>query len=47
MKLPNNQEEKMNELQFKDIDEILNYINDETDSKKGKKKCKKAKKKMK
>ena len=40
----NNQEEKMNELQFKDIDEILNYINDETDSKKGKKKCKKAKK---
>jgi len=39
-----NQEEKMNELQFKDIDEILNYINDETDSKKGKKKCKKAKK---
>ena len=40
----NNQEEKINELQFKDIDEILNYINDETDSKKGKKKCKKAKK---
>ena len=40
----NNQEEKMNELQFKDIDEILNYINDETDSKKGKKKCKKPKK---
>ena len=40
----NDQEEKMNELQFKDIDEILNYINDETDSKKGKKKCKKAKK---
>ena len=40
----NNQEEKMTELQFKDIDEILNYINDETDSKKGKKKCKKAKK---
>ena len=39
-----NQEEQINELKFKDIDEILNYINDETDSKKGKKKCKKQKK---
>ena len=37
-------EEKRNELEFKDIDEILNYINDETDSKKGKKKNKKGKK---
>ena len=32
------------EMQFKDIDEILNYINDDTDSKKGKRKGKKAKK---
>ena len=39
-----NQEEKIDELKFKDIDEILNYINDETDSKKGKKKGKKQKK---
>ena len=31
-------------MQFKDIDEILNYINDDTDSKKGKKKGKKEKK---
>ena len=37
-------EEKRDELEFKDIDEILNYINDETDSKKGKKKYKKGKK---
>ena len=37
-------EETIDELKFKDIDEILNYINDETDSKKGKKKCKKNKK---
>ena len=29
---------------FKDLDELLNYINDETDSKKGKKKGKKGKK---
>ena len=40
----NKEEEKIDEFQFKDIDEILNYINDETDSKKGKKKCKKQKK---
>ena len=33
-----------NELNFKDIDELLNYINDEKDSKKGKKKGKKGKK---
>ena len=31
-------------MSFKDIDELLNYINDETDSKKGKKKGKKGKK---
>ena len=37
----NNEKE---EMRFKDIDEILNYINDDTDSKKGKKKGKKAKK---
>ena len=37
----NNEKE---EMQFKDIDEILNYINDDTDSKKGKRKGKKAKK---
>ena len=40
----NKPEEKIDELKFKDIDEILNYINEETDSKKGKKKCKKQKK---
>ena len=40
----NKQEEKTDELQFKDIDEILNYINDDTDSKKGKKRGKKQKK---
>ena len=33
-----------NKMNFKDIDELLNYINDETDSKKGKKKDKKGKK---
>ena len=38
----NNNEQS--EMQFKDIDEILNYINDDTDSKKGKKKGKKGKK---
>ena len=32
------------ELKFKDIDEILNYINENTETKKGKKKCKKGKK---
>ena len=31
-------------INFKDIDELLNYINDETDSKKGKKKSKKCRK---
>ena len=31
-------------INFKDIDELLNYINDETDSKKGKKKGKKSRK---
>ena len=36
--------ENMIELNFKDIDELLNYINDETDSKKTKKKQKKGKK---
>ena len=40
----NKPEEKIDELKFKDIDEILNYINEDTDSKKGKKKCKKQKK---
>ena len=40
----NKQEEQIDELKFKDIDEILNYINDDTDSKKGKKKGKKQKK---
>ena len=39
-----NKIEEKEEMQFKDIDEILNYINDDTDSKKGKKKGKKAKK---
>ena len=44
-KMKNNEiEKKRDELEFKDIDEILNYINDDTDSKKGKKKCKKGKK---
>jgi hypothetical protein len=36
--------ENMIELNFNDIDELLNYINDETDSKKTKKKQKKGKK---
>ena len=36
--------ENMIELNFHDIDELLNYINDETDSKKTKKKQKKGKK---
>lgn len=40
MKKENNEQE----LNFKDIDELLNYINDETDSKKSKKKGKRAKK---
>jgi hypothetical protein len=43
----NESDEKENnnqELNFKDIDELLNYINDETDSKKSKKKGKRAKK---
>ena len=48
-KIENNFEKKeknenFKELNFKDIDELLNYINDETDSKKTKKKQKKAKK---
>ena len=44
-KIMNKEEDKdKEEMQFKDIDEILNYINDDTDSKKGKKKCKKGKK---
>ena len=37
-------EKEKEELQFKDIDEILNYINDTTDTKKGKKKYKKGRK---
>ena len=37
-------EKKEEEIKFKDIDEILNYINDTTDTKKGKKKYKKNKK---
>ena len=37
----NNENDKIN---FKDIDELLNYINDETDSKKAKKKSKKGRK---
>ena len=32
------------EMTFKDIDELLNYINEDSDSKKGKKKCRKSKK---
>ena len=43
----NNENENKNEnnkVNFKDIDELLNYINDETDSKKGKKKSKKCRK---
>ena len=43
----NNENENKNEnnkVNFKDIDELLNYINDETDSKKGKKKGKKGRK---
>ena len=32
------------EVTFKDIDELLNYINEDSDSKKGKKKCRKSKK---
>ena len=38
----NNNDEK--EIDFKDIDALLNYINEDTDSKKGKKKGKKSKK---
>ena len=37
-------ETEKEELKFKDIDEILNYINDTSDTKKGKKKYKKGKK---
>ena len=40
----NNNDNENKELDFKNIDELLNYINDETDSKKGKKKGKKGKK---
>ena len=40
----NENNENFKELNFKDIDELLNYINDETHSKKTKKKQKKAKK---
>ena len=46
-KKKNNEEEKKVEndkINFKDIDELLNYINDETDSKKGKKRGKKCRK---
>jgi hypothetical protein len=46
-KQKNNENENKNDnikINFKDIDELLNYINDETDSKKGKKKGKKGKK---
>ena len=46
-KKKNNEEEKKIEndkINFKDIDELLNYINDETDSKKGKKRGKKCRK---
>ena len=39
-----NKNDTNNKVDFKDIDELLNYINDETDSKKGKKKGKKGKK---
>ena len=42
IKNKNNENENM--FNFKDIDELLNYINDETDSKKRKKKHKRAKK---
>ena len=43
----NNESENKNEnkkINFEDIDELLNYINDETESKKGKKKNKKGRK---
>ena len=40
----NDGENNNNELNFKDIDELLNYINDEKDLKKGKKKGKRGKK---
>ena len=40
----NDDENDEQKVSFKDIDELLNYINDETDSKKGKKKGKKGKK---
>ena len=40
----NNNDNENKELDFKNIDELLNYINDETDSRKGKKKGKKGKK---
>ena len=46
-KKKNNEDEKKIEndkINFKDIDELLNYINDETDSKKGKKRGKKGRK---
>ena len=40
----NENKNENNKINFKDIDELLNYINDETDSKKGKKKNKKGRK---
>ena len=41
----NENDENINkEMTFKDIDELLNYINEDSDSKKGKKKCRKSKK---
>jgi hypothetical protein len=44
-KIENNEEKKQEEeIQFKDIDEILNYINNDNDNKKPKKKGKKNKK---
>ena len=46
-KRKNNESENKNEnnkINFEDIDELLNYINDETESKKGKKKSKKGRK---
>ena len=39
-----NDENNNKEMTFKDIDELLNYINEDSDSKKGKKKCRKSKK---
>ena len=43
-KIEDEKETEKEELKFKDIDEILNYINDTSDTKKGKKKYKKGKK---